>query len=462
MTSELLLDAIGFIDDQYLQEPVRRPSSLRRLSALLAAVLILMVTVGAAMAASPDFRAMVFSIFHISSQETPPLPSDLPTDDVPGLREVQVETIGGEVAVHYFIGEGIIQTLDGGFYTCSAPAAEDAAFWEIRPEGIARIEAARCSFPLAWEGKVFQILFDYALVNDRLQVQVWPQDLDQNPVGNGWNALPLGDRTDVVLLSIPVSTGTDYTHDFLLLELETRKVTDLLSFASREDVILDAGWFTEDLHYGLFMGIDPSSGLSAHWLADFTEGALSTLDTVTGCTAKDPYFLDEETILFRQPVDHDRFHWIRHHLPTGTQTVILTAAASNDSSPGYRNIQKNGAPGKHGLLFREDGSIDLIALSTGKVLNMPGLDTAKLITSESPSGNHILLAYEESNEQGELGFGFSSLGLLDPATGVLKLLTRQVSGSRESFRGWLDDRTVVITAYNDTGGYYVYVYEFSK
>ena len=35
----------------------------------------------------------------------------------------------------------------------------------------------------------------------------------------------------------------------------------------------------------------------------------------------------------------------------------------------------------------------------------------KLTTSKSPDGTRIMIAYEETNDRGELGCGFSSLGI---------------------------------------------------
>ena len=106
--------------------------------------------------------------------------------------------------------------------------------------------------------------------------------------------------------------------------------------------------------------------------------------------------------------------------------------------------------------------MDLIDLHTRVTLNMTGLDTDKLTTSESPDGTRIMIAYEEENESGYLGYGFSELGVLNPETGVLQMLTREISGDPESFWGWLNNNTLVVTAHDAAGKYYVYVYDFQE
>jgi hypothetical protein len=142
--------------------------------------------------------------------------------------------------------------------------------------------------------------------------------------------------------------------------------------------------------------------------------------------------------------------------------MIENTTSRSKKNPGYRGIQKYGGYGAHCLLFQEDGTVDLIDLRTGLDLNMAGLNMDKITTSESPDGTRIMIAYEETGENGELGYGFSRLGILNPESGVLHMLTRDVSGNSETFWGWLDNDTVVVTARDAAGGYYVYVYEFRE
>lgn len=469
MRPDNLLDAIGLLDDRFF-EPEEKPSVVmwRRRSLVLVAAVLIVLLIGTAMAVSPQLRERLFSVFNIETREHPPGSNGhtRPEDDTPsGLREIDVVNIDGVVQAHYFTSKGFVRTCEGGFYTCSHvdgnTVPEDAAFWELRTEGIEEIDATRIDFPLTHGDRTFRIIFDYAILNGKLSMKVWPQNLDENPVGNGWHAEPIGDRTDIALVTVPVDIGTDYTHDFFVLDLVTLEMTDLLESIPHDNMVMDACRITDDLQYAILLSFDGEKGGYEYWFCDLERNTITTLDVLTETDVAEPYFLNESTIIFRESLGEGRFNLVSHHIPTGVQSVIIknTTMRSGDNA-GYQGIQKNGGNGTHCLLFREYGSVDLLDLRTGEALNMTGLNTDKLTTSESPDGTRVLIGYEETNEKGELGYGFSGLGLLDPETGVLQMLTRETSGNPESFWGWLDNDTFVITAWDDAGGYYVYVYTF--
>ena len=452
MNADILLDAIGLIDDRFVvpQEAVSRVSWRRTLSVALAAVLILALCMGTVMAVSPQFRDLVFAIFRTETHEQPPAGNadSLPTE--PGLQELDVVNFDGVVNAQYFTSDGLVLTCNGGFYTCSqgAFAPDDAAFWEIRPEGIVEVDATRIDFPLTQGNRTLEIIFDYAVLGGRLNIKVWPQGLDNDPVGNGWNVTPIGSRTDAALLTVPVLLGDYYTHDFLLLDLTTLETRDLLESIPLKHVAVDACQLTSDLHYGLIMGTDMESGDYGYWICDLEKNTISPLDV------SDPYLLNDETIIFRESLGDGLMNIVRLHIPTGIRTEIVRNAA-------YRGIWNTNGTGAHGLIYHTN-SITLVDLRTCDTLELTGLNPEKLTASESLDGSRIMIAYQETNDQGELGYGFSSLGILNPETGVLQMLTREVSGNPETFWGWLNRSALVITAQDVAEGYYVYVYEFGE
>lgn len=476
MNPDKLLDAFGMVDDRFLasEQKAHVVPFRRRMIALIAAILTFALSVGTAMAVSPEFRELIFSIFNIKTHEQPPAGNTniLPTEDSTdpsqsGLQEIDVVSIEGVVHAHYFTSEGMVLTYEGGFYTCAhsdaGAAPGDASFWEIRTDEIVDVGATRIKFPLTHGNRTLQIIFDYAILNGKLSIKVWPQNLNEDPVGNGWNVEPIGERTDIALMTVPVYTGTDYTHDFLLLDLTTLETTDLLESIPLDNVAVDGCWITDDLHYAILMGNQRESGSYGYWFCDLERNTVTTMDALTGTDAEEPYFLNGSTIIFQESLGEGQFNVVSHHIPTGVQTVIIeNTTRMYDDNTRYRGIQESGGNGVHGLLFREDGSVDLIDLRTCVTLNMTGLDTDKLTTSESPDGTRIMIAYQEANADGELGYGFSKLGILNPETGVLQMLTRDISGNPENFWGWLDHDTVVISAYDANGGYYVYVYDFRE
>ncbi len=472
MTTNDLLDAIGLVDDQYLntagQENAARFS--RRLVALIAAVLIFLLSIGTAMAINEDIRDIIFSFFRIETHETPPgsvaWPQDSTEPSGSGLQQVDVVDIDGVVNAQYFSGNGWVFTHEGGFYTSSrgepgiAPA--DGTFWEIRRAGIEKVKTTRIDFPVASGERTLHITFDYAVLNGKLSIQIWARDLDKDPVGNAWEVQAIGSRTDVVLLTVPVLENDHYTHDIYLLDLSTLEIRNLLDTVPRDGMVIEACWVTDDLHYALLMVANIEDWEGTWLLLDLEADTLATLKELSGGDVTNPYFLDDGTIVFERSHGDGRFDVVRHHIPTGVQNVIVEGVArSSGEYPRYRGIQQNGAGGAHGLLFREDGSIDLIDLRTMEVLTMTGMEPQSLVTSESSDGSYVLFAYRKAG-----GEGFSSLGLLDSETGVLEMLTREIDGGVEYLWGWLDSDTVTIIApeadgdCDTSGNYYVYVYEF--
>lgn len=461
MKSDMLLDAFGLIDDRFLVEDTKQMISWRRRAAILAAaVLIVAMSMVTAMAVSEDFRSFVFSVFRIGTQEQAPVAEEtLPT--APGLYEMDIVNIDGEVNAWYFSSGAYVMPCEGGFYTSQWPlngsAPVDPAFWEIAYDGVREVKNTRVDFPFTHGGKTFRILFDCAVLNGKLSVQVWPEGLNENPVANGWNVETIGSRTDTALMTIPVLSENDYTHDLFLLDLTTLETTPLITDMTDHGIIAYAYQVTDDLRYASIAGIDLESGSYGYWLWDAESKDVQKLD------ADDAYFLDNSFVILRKNKDQDHFDLIRLHIPTGTERIILENVTSRSGrNSGYRPIQNHWAGGRHGLLFREDGSVDLIDFRTEEILKLNGLDAENLTCDESPDGRRIMLAHEDEN-------GFRSLGILDPETGVLKLLDREISGGSESFRGWLDNDTLVITAHDipnaeldftQGDSYYVYVYRF--
>lgn len=469
MDPHKLIDAIGMVDDRFLMEEERRRSvSVRRkLVALAAAIIILALSVGSVMAVSQEFpqlgeniREAFIKIFHIETHEQPPegeLNSTVPSQS--GLWEIGVVNIDGAVNAHYFAGEGYIQRFEGGFYTCSAregdmPPAE-YTFWEIRKEGIMEMGAARADFTLTYDGREFQIVFDHAVINGGLCIMVWPKEVDENPYLNGWNVQAIGDRTDVALLSVPVWIEDDITHDYFLLNMATLETVDLFEFISMDHMRVDACWITDDLNYAMVVGSDLVADRHGYWFFDLRQNTLTDIDDLLGFTASSPYFLDNSTLICEQWLGDGRISVVRWDILTGQKTVVVENVTRRSAMGGYTVISK-----AYGLLYGSDGSAELIDLRTGKITALTGLSLEGTAISESPKGQSILIAYRERAKDEKTSWCYPKIGLLDPENGVLKLLTRDISGNAEYLRGWLNDQIVILTSRNGDGSYYVLVYEF--
>ena len=467
MDSNVLLDAIGMVDDVFLTEenvPVIRP--VRRIVVLIAAVVAVLAMMVTALAVSEDFREVIFSIFRIETPEVPPAPEtvkptqtqDTTEENQHALREIGVVNIDDAVEAFYFSGEGFVYQMEGGFYTSERREGDmpprDPAFWEITGDGIVEAAGYRVDFPFTHKGKTFQIIIDYAILNGKLCHLVWPQGLDEDPYGNGWNAVLLADRTDVMLLSIPVHQNKDLTTDYFLLDLATQETTPLLMGSEREDIVVDICWFTEDLHYAIIYGWIPFAQKSEVWFRDMEQGTVRTMrELVGGDVYLAPYFLDNETIIYEEKLEGNRIRIGRYHIPTGIRQILVQDAAYSD----YRSVQHSGYYSVYGMLKLEDGEYELIDLRTNERLSLSGLTSKGMQTSESPLSERIMISYYQTDGMYRK---YSSIGLLDPDTGILKVLERKPSDKGENFWGWLGENTIVLTNHDDNGKYCVYVYRF--
>ena len=499
MNSDKLLDAIGMVDDDLLVQEKRTVIPFRRkLIVLVAAVLILALSIGAATAEEGDFQQLrqgisqfaesvekVFlKVFNIETPEKPPEstlgpkpplllettgpnettdPNETTKPSEPMLEYVTMVDIEGAVYAHYFSGTGYRQVFEGGFYTFPERERppEGATFWEITKDGIVDVGKTRVDFVLNHGGKDFRILFDYAVLAGKVCIMVWPEGLNENPYGNGWNAEPVGNRTDIVLLSIPVSTSWDYSHDYLLLNLETLETTNLLEDIPVEDLVISYMWVTDDLRYALMNCYDLHTKNHVYGLCDLEEKTFTNLEELTGDLGRDPYWLDDRTLIANEYLGDERITVARYDIPTGERTVIVENVPRSGET-GYRTIYSRGAGGYHGLLYEEDGSVWLIDLRTGERYSLAGLTMSKSYRIESPDGKYILFADQERAKDEKTSFCYPRIGLLDPKTGEMKVLTRDISGNAEYLYGFLDSNTVVISSRMDENdGYYLYVYEFT-
>lgn len=503
MNSDKLLDAIGMVDDDLLVQEKRTVIPFRRkLIVLVAAVLILALSVGVVTAEEGEFQQwtqelgqnirevaenvgeVFLKVFKIETPEKPPEstlgpkpplslettgpnettdPNETTKPSEPMLEYVTMVDIEGAVYAHYFSGTGYRQVFEGGFYTF--PERErppkEATFWEITKDGIVDVGKTRVDFVMNHGGKDFRILFDYAVLAGKVCIMVWPEGLDKDPYGNGWNAEAIGNRTDIVLLSIPVHTDWEYTHDYFLLDLETLEIIDLLEGISVDDLVIAYMWLTDDLRYGLITGYDLHTRQSGYWLCDLEEDTLVDLEELTGDLGDNPYWLDDRTLIVKEYLGDEKITVARYDIPTKERTVIVENVLRRGET-GYRDIFSRGAGGVHGLLYDEDGTVWLIDLRTNERNSLAGLDMTGAERHESPDGKKILFAYHQRAKDEKTSWCYPKIGLLDPKTGEMKVLTRDISGNAELLFRFLDSNTVVISSRMDENdGYYLYVYEFT-
>lgn len=453
MTADMLLEAIGMIDDELLDVEDKRPAALWRrgvVAAALVALLAALLAVGA-MALDPALREAFFSVFSIGTTEKPPAAQTLPEETGgPGLRMIGRKEFDGVLSARYFQCEGFSNVYDGRLYTCGQDEAYSAPkFWYAAEYGVASVDATRVDMPLSWGGTEFRILFDYAVVNGKLQTFQWQEKLDEDPYRYGWNLRTIGCRTDAVILTLPEHDHFSGVYP-MLLQLDTLEVTPLLAGVELRGYEPFAWWFTEDLRWAKLFAWD-DNGVGRTLLVDLDKKTVSLPEACFDHGITEFYLLRDGSAIGKTP-DSDFWYC---DLTTGEQRLTLsgTERFDRDSMTGYRVIGQHGMDGYRTVVRLESGETILADLRTGQLLSLGELDWTDLTIRESPGGSHILFSW-----------GSEKLGMLDLADGEMILLRRE-PGAQEHFQGWLSEDTIVI--YSDPeevagGEHCLYVYDFGE
>lgn len=87
MNPDKLLDAIGLLDDRHFEteRKTRVAPWRRRLVAFIAAILMVIISTGTAVAVSPELRELIFRFFHIEQAQIippPPVNNELTTENM--------------------------------------------------------------------------------------------------------------------------------------------------------------------------------------------------------------------------------------------------------------------------------------------------------------------------------------------------------------------------------------------
>jgi len=497
MKSEDLFDAIGMVDDRHLV-PVkksRRISVRRKVITLVAAVFLLMQMLVTALALNEDARQIIMEVVENlfrtetytepstpkftrpqpptepsttqdftgtteSTETTDPTEPTMPT--VPPIFHLSTVEIEGTVNAHYFYGERVI-VIDGGFYTFAERTGDEApssgTFWEIRPEGIVDVGATRVDFILPYGGKEYAVVLDYAVVDGELAVKNWVRPIGELPIENGLGSWSIGGRTDVIMLTIPVDMGLFESLDYLILDLETMQITRLFEAFSMDHMWISTCWYTDDLQYAIIYADDMNIRKNGYWFLDLKQGIMTDMDELFGGIVTNPYFLDDRTIVYHEYLGEDRINIIRYDISSGEKTILLENILRRGKT-GYRYVQMSfwGNGGVYGLVYYEDGSVEMMDFRTGDTLPMGEVDLSG-VRIESNDGELIFIGKRQNATNSSSGYYYPEVAVLNPIAKTIMVLKRDADGTKEDI-SCLNNHTLVFTKISEEGGWYVYVYEF--
>lgn len=446
MNSELLFDAVGAIDDEYVAAAARRlgfyiaPGTQRRqrhplrraLVGLAAAVALLVACTLTAMAVSEPVREAVLSFFGVEYRETVP-------DVSPGqgtLELTQVRDLGG-IEARYYAVPGCIAPPRRGFFFDG-----DALRYESGAGSFERVETERFDSTLDVQGEQVRVMFDYAVRGgvaaianvEPGQAAAWePLSVFGDPAALGVVCIVGGRRCPVLL---DLDTG-EYVDILGGLDVDT---FDFDTGAASERGMLyrvSGSWVWYDTELGESVDLSCFSGERVDFCA-LAGDAIACWsyrgegpDMTVHVWSIDMATLERTDILYDTPA----------------KDIVLCPAEGFDT------------PGAAFALLPDDGNVvSILDLESGerRSISGPAIPAADCCAYASPDGTRMLIC-----EAGDEGY-YGNIAVIDSVSGTFEVIEREnTSNVYEKHCYWYDAGAVAVTGRDrDTGEDVCYVYSF--
>lgn len=478
MKREYISDAVGSISAEHIQEaerysiaagsegakrtrrPVRRAPSVA-----LAAALALICTMAVALAASPELREAIISLFRIEEVE-PPAP--------PGETElVSSITIGDEVLAQYVYNcngmwpEG--ELLVGRSGEGSMAESNARVFYTLDEDNnLTQIgqDATEEYVETQWDGLPAAAHFSWFVYHDRLYLNDILNTVEDPPYGaSRLFVTGIPGRTDKVILD----NNDSMAYYFWIYDLNSGELTDVLAGCGFEEIgrirnrpLEELASVSSGLRYALLELSPEDSEFAVPYLADFQEKTCTPLSELMGLeipaqeyleiqtgTSHLVRFLDAEHIqltVFEDPqgADQGRISCWVYHIPSGTVTqTVAKERLVGGASPLW-------------LTENESGTVWVIDARTGErtqIEEFPLTDGFQYGCNEAGTRLLCIGAGEADAAQ---------VGVIDLVNGTFRILQRGGPEDQynNSFPEWLGDDRAVSGYVKLDGEFYLCVYTF--
>lgn len=472
--SNLLLDAIGQIDDAYVISAQNRitgtapeasqktsPRILRfvpRKAAFAAAAIVVLLfsSFTVAMAANEDFRAAVFRFFKITVPDTVLPPESEPAQTDPKAEAIGSTNLEGVVDVEYIridstfdYNDGIVylyEPWDGYNDEYDAMARYSSSAYTVENGQLAALEPHYESITYHWDGEDIQIDFDW-YEKDGI---VYTNAKNYDPfVSVQWDITAAKGNSGFLILTLGFGQQIEYTQRPLLYNLRTKELLDVLSGCSLpEEQRITETEFSPDLSKLLIT----CNGDETVYYYDITKNALHNLDTL--CEMEEPaaWFLDDATLCCISVNEEGRYSCGTLKMPSGTYSRLFSAMPRPGQSSDSGIVLTGG---RYGLIVNHDSTTSVYDFMTGESAPIDGFCYSAdygFMTANS-TGNKILYICNDPEAD---GLGIAEMGVLDLETRTFLLFDREgYEVRREDTVGWFDNDRVAIRA---SAGEYGYLY----
>ena len=467
------------VPDPALKERIMNKKTKKHIPArraagyLLAAALALVCLFTVALAASPELRTAVLSLFHMEEREQVPGGDQNGSQSTPGVSHADI----GELVKAQYIRLDSFQTryCGGGLFSDQTWSEDhrtllDAKFWEAQNNELlpvqvnmqtSQVDITYKSFH--YQGEIYWFVREGELYTFAGDTRCYDEERE---LEYGWYFSDLPGRTDAILLRLSQGRQMDYTEYPFLYHLDTGELEDILASTGvdRLENVYNYDW-SENFRRAIILTGNHLDDQQS-WICDLDAKTLSNLndlakpDDADSCTAA---FADNDTLILHamtrtEDGNFDAVAFYTYDLRTGSMAKIL------DKTPYYRSWDENPSGvmsfGSRCLLVSEEGQVRAIDMKTGAQTILDGFTFHKEDRLNfNPSGSKLLYFAMDPNTN---GLGISQIGVADLEKGAFFAFDRDgYENLYEGSIGWEDDNTVGISAHTpDYETRYMLLYRF--
>ena len=451
MNPDKLLDAIGMLDDRHFEaEKKNRVIPWRRsLAALIAAVLMVILSVGTALAVSPAFRELVFRFFHIEQEQIIPdstVSTELSVDDM--FVEPKI-TIGDVIEGKYVHTPDATHARSGIYLVCTdevemRQGSHYDAYYEEDGEFI-QLEEHTFNRDYVLYGNEFHVEFDWVEYNGSVSMTWVDPDVPFRKENESGDASAALFTFSLRWEEDGTSKGTSYP---VLLNLHTGELTDILAGTDANRMHnIDKCAISPD-RTKLLLGQSTDEGYSLHY-ADLAANRLYRVDELSGQHAA-ACSLIGNTLACWNLTDGSYTAW-KIDLNTFERTELFSSKRNAAETPeadagivfmeGFDGWNRWGdmyIGSSFALEVDEAQNVYVIDLATGAKTQIEGYTwTPNTQRTPSPDGTKLLLA------GGPDGMDFEYVGVLDFGNMTFAEFSRD-NTLDEYLAYWFDEDTIVI------------------
>lgn len=453
MTPDKLLDAIGMLDERYFEAPKRSHtvSLKRKFTALLAAVLIIILSIATAMAVSPDFRELVFRFFHIEQTQVIP-DSSVDADLSIGDMFAEEPMIIGDVIEGNYVHTPVSTHARSGIYIVCTDEVEmrQGSHYDgyyIENGEFIKLEEHTFQQDYTLYGNDLHLEFDWVEHNGAVSItHVEPNDVFRKENESGDAAAAL------FTLQLTWQDGGGNHHGTsypVLLNLHTGELTDILAGTDVNKMPqVDKCAISSD-HAKLLLGQNAEEGYFLHYV-DLTSKQVYSIDELSGQHVTACSLIDNTLACWSLQENH--YTAWKIDLTTLARTElfssVLNAAATPEADAGIVFMEGFDSLNRWGDMYigsrfalevDEAQNVYVIDLTTGSKAQIDGYtwrDNTQ--RTPSPDGKKLLLA-----GGGAVGSDFEYVGVLDFDTMMFAEFSRE-NELDEYLAYWFDKDTAII------------------